>query len=232
MHIDEVDGLVVRAVSTAAERDRIRAVQAEIYTERGFVSSPDDPALDDRWVDQSIYLGAFHRSEIVGAARLIPYSDDLHLFDIFDIDPDWRRRLDQLPLADMAFELSALAVRRHAPGGRHSIIGAIGRAALHHAIRTQRYLVFAGVTPVLARILRGALNLPTETIGPKRPYLGAVRMPVLIDFLAFLQRGRLTRSPEWAYGLRGLEIDLREHALRDADELAATLQPAGLPRAI
>ncbi len=223
---------MVRPARNFAERDRLRALQAEIYAERGFVSTPDDPALDDRWVHRSLYLGAFHRGAIVGSARLIPYTDDFHLFDIFNIDPEWEQRLSGMRLDETAFELSALAVRKDAPGGRHSVIAAIGRAALHYAIQTGRYLVFAGVTPVLARILGGALRLPTETIGPKMPYFGAVRMPVVIDFLAFLKQGRATRSPEWIYALRGLEIDLRDTALRDAEQLTATLELGDLPRAI
>jgi len=181
-----------------------------VYVNRGFVSDPTGSDLRDRWVEASIYFGAFHEGKAVGVARLIPHSADFHLWGIFDLHPAWDRAFAGMPLDDVAFEVSALSVPKDAPGDLHSVSAALYRAMFHYLLRNGRLIWFAGVNAMLGRILNRRLGIPMDIIGPAIDYMGGFRMPVMIDLVVFLQRARIENPEEWEYFTDGLELDLRE----------------------
>ena len=91
MRPTEIPGLICRPAETAEELHELLQLQASVYVNRGFVSDPTGSDLRDRWVEASIYFGAFHEGKAVGVARLIPHSADFHLWGIFDLHPAWDR---------------------------------------------------------------------------------------------------------------------------------------------
>ncbi len=206
--LQEVPGLTVRRLDGPADLAEALALNARVYADRGIVDSVDDAYLSDRWIRRSVYFGAFHDGAMVGTARLIPYSADLHVFDMFEIDQEWRDRLRDVPLYGNAFEVSALSVPKDAPGGFFAVSGALYRGMLQHSLVEGRFLWFAILTPMLARILNRILGVPLQIIGPRIDVMGAVRMPAIIDLVTFLRHIREHHPEQFAYALRGLEVDL------------------------
>ncbi len=210
MQPEELPGLICRPVTTAEDRRAALALNARVYTERGIVTSEDDDFIHDRWVDQSIYFGAFYEGEMVGTSRLIPYQDDLHMFELFELEPGWKAKLREVPLYDNAYEVSALSVPKTAPGGFFSVSAGLYRSMFHYSLAEQRYVWLAGLTPMLGRILNKVLGIPLQVIGPKVEFAGATRMPGVIDLIVFLEYARTHAPHEWEFFTRGLEIDVRE----------------------
>ena len=206
--LQEVPGLAVRPLEGPGDLAEALALNARVYADRGIVASVDDDYLDDRWIRRSTYFGAFHDGAIVGTARLIPYAADMHVFEMFDIEQDWMDRLQDVPLEGNAFEVSALSVPKDAPGGFFAVSGALYRGMLQYSLVQRRFLWFAILTPMLARILNRILGVPLQVIGPRVDVMGAVRMPAIIDLVTFLHHIREHHPEQFAYALRGLEIDL------------------------
>lgn len=206
--LQEVPGLVVRRLDGPADLAEALALNARVYADRGIVDSVDDDYLADRWIDISTYFGAFHEGNMVGTARLIPYHPDVHIFQMFDIDESWTERLAGAPLEGNAFEVSALSVPKDAPGGFFAVSGALYRGMLQYSLVQRRFLWFAILTPMLARILNKVLGVPLQIIGPRVDVMGAVRMPAIIDIVTFLDHIREHHPEQFAYAMRGLEIDL------------------------
>ena len=206
--LQEVPGLVVRPLDGPGDLAEALALNARVYADRGIVDSVDDDYLADRWIDTSTYFGAFHEGTMVGTARLIPYHRDLHIFEMFDIDEGWEGRLETAPLQGNAYEVSALSVPKDAPGGFFAVSGALYRGMLQFSLVQRRFLWFAILTPMLARILNKVLGVPLQVIGPREDVMGAVRMPAIIDLVTFLDHIRENLPEQYAYAMRGLEIDL------------------------
>lgn len=206
--LQEVPGLVVRRLDGPADRAEALALNARVYADRGIVASVDDDYLADRWIDVSTYFGAFYEGAMVGTARLIPYVPDVHIFEMFEIDEEWTRRLAHVPLDGRAYEVSALSVPKDAPGGFFAVSGALYRAMLQHSLVERRFLWFAILTPMLARILTKVLGVPLQIIGPRVDVMGAVRMPAIIDLVTFLDHIRQNLPDQFEYAMRGLHIDL------------------------
>ena len=208
----EIAGLVCRPARTLDEFNELLRLQADVYASRGMVDDAMCDELRDRWVDQSIYFGAFLDDKPVGVARLIPYSQDFHCWDIFEVHAAWGERFEGMNLERCAYEVSALSVPRDAPGGRHAISAALYRAMFQFSLAEARFIWFAGISPVLGRILNRRLGIPLDVIGPGIDYMGSRRMPIIIDLIEFLQRARVESPDEWAYFTNGLEIDLTDQA--------------------
>lgn len=220
MRPEEVPGLRCRPARTLNEFRMVLDLHAHVYTDRGIVSSILDEGLRDRWIDDSIYFGAFFGDKVVGTARLIPYSSDFHLFDLFDIYDEWAERLADVQLEGQAFEVSALSVPKVAPGGYTAVSAALYRAMFHFSLAEEHYLWFAGVSPVLGRLLNRRLGIPMQIIGPQVDCFGAPRQPVLIDLITFLSRAHEGAPAEYEYFTRGLEIDLRDRPAAIVDTVA------------
>ena len=206
--LQEVPGLVVRPLDGPADRAEALALNARVYADRGIVDSVDDDYLADRWIDVSTYFGAFHEGTMVGTARLIPYQPEVHIFEMFELDDGWAERLADVPLEGNAYEVSALSVPKDAPGGFFAVSGALYRGMLQYSLVQRRFLWFAILTPMLARILNKVLGVPLQIIGPRIDVMGAVRMPSIIDLVTFLDHIRENLPEQYAYAMRGLENDL------------------------
>lgn len=118
----------VSMLRTTEELRLSYALRFRVYCEeRGFLSASDYPTAieSDKYDDCSLHFGSFNgEGELVGSSRLVLRSP--LGFPMFDhckhIDPEWRRRIDNIPkLAEISRLVVSRQYRRRSNDGHYGI---------------------------------------------------------------------------------------------------------------
>jgi N-acyl amino acid synthase of PEP-CTERM/exosortase system len=227
-------GSDTRLIQGNPDLERSHALRYQVYCEeRGFLPASEYPSARefDEFDDYSLHVASFDDSgQMAGTVRLVlPGPLGLPMFHYCRIEPEWRRKLDEIA---RFCEISRLAVSRsyrrgpsrgfagkeilHRPELATSDVAALSRdkqhrsivislfEAMHRAARRRgiTHAVMA-MEPSLRRLL-GRFRIPLQEIGQECDYYGLVT-PYILDLDAFDRNvppnlfGKFANGPEPEY---------------------------------
>lgn len=205
------------------------ALQGRRYVETGYIDAlPLVGEMRDRWTDVSTYIGARSAAgDLVGVARLIPYTHDAGLpcvndFELHDEAVDVLRATG----GDRLAEVSGLAVEPAFDIGLNVSRGLYRAMVQYSLVVSGRVMWCAALASRVRRLLARVLDLAMVPMAEPSYYRGAMTEPVLIDVVAQMRHYSLHVPASADYFLQGLELDLDRGRAEVGD--AALVVPVAL----